>query len=170
MSAVSGLYALRMAMRDKLLEDGLWEKGEILIRRRADFWNDVAVMTQASRTGQCLTIGEAKGQAAPGQKSKSKQVKMVVTIALNLIELPQVTDDLEASDEDARWEATVLRLIGDPLGREKSYYSLDFDGFDEVPDDQYVIRQTTFRTEFLLKRKSDEEIGLMGPMGPMGED
>lgn len=148
---MSGLYQLRLAIRALLLEDGLWAAGEVLIKRRTDIWNDVAVAASASENGQCIVVGVAKGTPAKGQNSRSQQLLMDITIPLTLIELPR-TDPEEDATEDVRWEATVMRLMGSPLGRSEHHYELTFEGFEEAQDDDYVIRQTTFKTALLLKK------------------
>lgn len=153
---MSALYALRQSVRTLLLGGGLWTEDEILIKRRTDIWNDVAVACAASKAGQCLVVGVAKGTPSPAQKTGSKLVIMDVTIPITLVELPTVDPTLPASDaatdEDSRWEAMVLRLHGDSLGRSALHYELEFDGFEDVTDEDYVIRQTTFKTRLILKR------------------
>lgn len=152
---MSGLYSLRRAIRSLLLEGGLWAEGEVLIKRRSAIWNDVSVATQASKTGQCLVIGVAKGTLVSTQKKGSQQVVMEVTLPITLIELPTTAPEEPAdgaeTDEDSRWEAMVLRLQGESLGRSALHYELDFDSFEDVEDEEYVIRQTVFKTRLLLK-------------------
>ena len=148
---MSTLYQLRSAIRDLLLEGGLWQADEVLIKRRSDLWNNVAVATGNSEFGQCIVVGVAKGTPARNQSARSQQLLMEITIPITLIELPNVDPD-ENSAEDDRWEATVMRLMGSPLGRSETHYELAFDGFEEVSDEQYVIRQTTFKTNALLKK------------------
>lgn len=147
---MSGLHSMRAAIRDLLLEGALWADGEILIKRRADIWNDIAVAAAASEAGQCLVIGIAKGVPDKNQREGSAQLLMQVTIPVVMIELPR-TDPEEDTTEDERWEATVMRLLGSPLGRNALTYTLDFESFDEIADEAYVIRQTIFKTKLLLK-------------------
>ena len=147
---MSGLYSLRDEIRQLLLRDGLWAGGEVLIKRRTDIWNDVAVAAAASAAGQCVVVGTAKGTPQKSQSKESKRILMEVTIPVTLIELPR-TGPEEDPTEDQRWEATVLRLQGSPLGRPDMIYNLLFDGFEEVEDKEYVIRQTTFKTDLLLQ-------------------
>lgn len=153
---MSGLYSLRRAIRTLLLADGLWAEGEVLIKRRTDIWNDVSIATEASKSGQCLVIGVAKGTPVSSQRKGSKQLVMEITIPITMIELPNIdpeepADDAE-TDEDSRWEAMVMRLQGESLGRSALHYELDFDGFEDVDDKEYVIRQTVFKTRLMLKR------------------
>lgn len=152
---MSALYSLRKAVRTALIDSGLWTKPEILIKRRTDIWNDVAVATETSEGGQCLVVGIAKGVPSRVQQEGSKMVIMEVTIPITMIELPNVDptepDDDAVTDEETRWEATVLALQGNPLGRSALHYQLDFDGFEDVEDDDYVIRQTVFKTRLILK-------------------
>lgn len=147
---MSGLYQIRTAIRDLLIQDGLWDSSEVIVKRRSNIWNDVAVATNNSASGQCLVVGVAKGSADKGQKSHSQQLLMEITVPLTLVELPSVSPDEDPS-EDERWEATVMRLLGSPLGRSPIHYELVFDGFADVEDEDYVIRQTTFKTTLLLK-------------------
>ena len=153
---MSALYSLRRSVRTLLLEGALWTADEVIIKRRTDIWNDVAVACAASKAGQCLVIGVAKGVPSSAQKKGSKLVIMDVTIPITMIELPTVDPTLPAdnatTDEDSRWEAMVLRLQGDSLDRSALHYELEFDGFEDVVDEDYVIRQTTFKTRLILKR------------------
>ena len=153
---MSALYSLRRSVRTLLLEGALWTADEVIIKRRTDIWNDVAVATAASKAGQCLVIGVAKGNPSSAQKRGSKLVIMDVTIPITMIELPTVDPALPAdgaaTDEDSRWEAMVLRLQGDSLDRSALHYELEFDGFEDVVDEDYVIRQTTFKTRLILKK------------------
>ena len=150
----SGLYGIRRAIRDLLLMDGLWEADEVIIKRRTKIWNDIAVATAASSRGQCLVIGTARGRKANNSQDGSDQVRMELTIPVSLFELPNVSDqqpEAGEDDEDVRWEATVMRLNGDPLGRSPLHYHLEFEDFEDVEDEEYVIRQTIFKTNLLLK-------------------
>lgn len=146
-----GLYQLRKEIETLLLQDGLWSADEVIIKRRTDIWNDIAVAAAASDAGQCIVVGVAKGVPSKGQIAGSLQLKMEVTIPITLIELPD-TDPEENPAEDERWEATVMRLLGSPLGRSETHYHLDFESFDDVDDQDYVIRQTVFKTDLLLKK------------------
>ena len=146
----SKLYDLRNAARTLLLQDGLWEEGEVLIKRRSKIWNDIAVATETSKTGQCVVIGVASGKPAKGTKDGSSQLYLELTIPFTLFETPNM-DDGDSPDEDLQWEETVLRLQGSALGRSALHYSLDFESFEEVEDEQYVVRQTIFKTNFTLK-------------------
>lgn len=151
---MSGLYNIRREIKNVLIGSGLWTADEILIKRRTDIWNDIAVAAQASKTGQCLVIGVAKGAPVASQKPGSKLLRMELTIPITLVELPTVDPEQPLageSDEDDRWEATALLLQGESLGRSALHYELDFDGFEDVEDEDYVIRQTTFKTRLLIK-------------------
>lgn len=149
---MSRLYSLRRQIRDVLLADG-WEANEVIIRRRTDIWNDIAVATGASKHGQCLVIGVAKGTKLGPDRPGTRKIVMEITVPVTLIELPTVDpaqpEDGDA-DEDDRWEAMCLLLQGESLGRSALHYELDFDGFEDVEDDEYVIRQTTFKTRLIL--------------------
>ena len=151
---MSKLYDIREAVKSLLLQGGLWEADEVLIKRRTAIWNDVAVAVGASKHGQCLVVGVAKGTPFGQQNARSKRLLMNITLPVTLVELPTVSDeepsDYATSDEDTRWEETVMRLLGDPLGRSAEHYELVFDGFEDVEDEEYVIRQTTFKTTLLL--------------------
>lgn len=152
---MSALYSLRRAVRTALIDSGIWTMDEVLIKRRSDIWNDVAVATGTSEGGQCLVVGIAKGVPSRDQAKGSKMVVMEVTIPITMIELPNVDPeepaDDAATDEETRWEATVLALQANPLGRSALHYGLEFDGFEDVEDEEYVIRQTTFKTRLILK-------------------
>ena len=151
---MSAIYLLRRTIKEVLVSSGLWTADEILIKRRTDIWNDITVATQASKTGQCLVIGVAKGAPVGSQKPGSKLLRMEVTIPITLVELPTVDPAQPLTgetDEDYRWEATALLLQGESLGRSALHYELDFDGFEDVEDEDYVIRQTTFKTRLLLR-------------------
>lgn len=151
---MSKLYDIRREIKSVLISSGLWTADEILIKRRTDIWNDVSVATQASKHGQCLVIGVAKGSSVGSQRPGSKMLRMEVTIPITLVELPTVDPAQPLTgepDEDDRWEATALLLQGEPLGRSALHYELDFDGFEDVEDDDYVIRQTTFKTRLLVR-------------------
>jgi hypothetical protein len=151
---MSKLYDIRREIQKLLLQDGLWEEGEVLIKRRTAIWNDVAVAVGASKFGQCLVVGVAKGTPSSKQNARSKRLLMDITIPITLVELPTVSDEepsvYDTTDEDTRWEATVMRLLGDPLGRSADHYELVFDGFEDVDDEDYVIRQTLFKTTLYL--------------------
>lgn len=151
---MSKLYDIRKAVKSLLLQGDLWTDGEVIIKRRSAVWNDVSVATQASKCGQCLVVGVAKGNPSGKQNARSKRLLMDIIIPITLIELPTVNDDepsdYDTTDEDTRWEATVMRLLGDPLGRSEDHYELTFDGFEDLDDKEYVIRQTTFKTTLLL--------------------
>jgi hypothetical protein len=150
---VSRLYSLRREIRDVLLGGG-WATDEVLIKRRTNIWNDIAVATGASKHGQCLVIGVAKGTKFGPARPGTRQIVMEVTVPITLIELPTVDPEQPETgdaDEDDRWEAMCLLLQGESLGRSALHYELDFDGFEDVEDDEYVIRQTTFKTRLILK-------------------
>jgi hypothetical protein len=151
---MSKLYSLRRQIREVLTGSGDWTEGEVLIKRRTDIWNDIAVATGASKHGQCLVIGVAKGRNTARDRGNSKRVHMEVTVPITLVELPTVSPDQPESgeaDEDDRWEAMCLLLQGEALGRSALHYELEFDGFEDVEDESYVIRQTVFKTRLLLK-------------------
>ena len=149
---MSGLYTLRSQIRDLLLQDGLWNKDEVIIKRRTDVWNTVATaMAVEGASGQCLVIGTAKGVAAAGQRDRGMILKTTVSIAVTMIELPRV-DDAEDPEEDTRWELTVARLLGSSLGRSVANFQLVFDGFEDVEDKEYVIRQTIFKTDLIIRK------------------
>lgn len=150
---MSSLYSLRREIRDVLLADG-WTADEVVIKRRTDIWNDVAVATGASKHGQCLVIGVAKGNKTGPSRQGTRQIVMDVTIPITLVELPTVDPEQPETgeaDEDDRWEAMCLLLQGEALGRSALHYELDFDGFEDVEDEAYVIRQTVFKTRLILK-------------------
>jgi hypothetical protein len=151
---MSNLYKIRRDIRDLLVEESLWESDEILIKRRSNIWNDVAVACGASARGQCLVVGVAKGRriGTSGRRG-AKTIRLEVTIPITLLELPDVesTQPEEGEpDEDDRWEETVMRLDGDALGRSPLHFQLDLEDFEDVEDDEYVIRQTIFKTTLLL--------------------
>lgn len=148
---MSALYQIRKEIKALLLQGGLWSDGEVLIKRRSDVWNDIAIAAAASDAGQCVVVGVAKGVPDKGQVTGSQQLKINVTIPVTLIELPDRNDEA-GEEEDVRWEATVMRLLGSPLGRSEVHYSLEFESFDDVDDSDYVIRQTVFKTNLLLKK------------------
>ena len=152
---MSGLYQLRKEIRTLLLQDGLWSNDEVIIKRRTNLWNTVATAIGASEAGQCIVVGVAKGSPHSTQRKGSKNLIMEVTIPITLVELPGVDPEEyqapDGSDEDSRWEDTVMRLLGEPLGRSAETYELDFDGFEDLVDEEYVIRQTTFKTKLMLK-------------------
>ena len=153
---MSVLYDLRKAVQTLLLQDGLWNAGEVIIKRRSNLWNRVATALATSESGQCLVVGVAKGSPSGVQRTRSQQLMMEVSIPVTLVELPNVDPDEilnpDGSDEDTRWEQTVMRLLGDPLGRSAEHYEMTFDGFEDIADEEYVIRQTTFKTKLLLKK------------------
>jgi hypothetical protein len=151
---MSNLYTIRREIRDLLTAGALWAEGEVIIKRRTNIWNDVAVACAASEHGQCLVVGVAKGRRVGTSGTRGKKtIRLEVTIPLTLIELPDVSPEQAAegaADEDDRWEATVRLLDGDALGREPLHFQLDFDDFEDVEDDEYVIRQSTFKTTLLI--------------------
>lgn len=150
---MSKLYSLRREIRDLLLADG-WSADEVIIKRRTNIWNDVAVATGASKHGQCLVIGVAKGTNTARNRGSSKRLHMDVTVPITMIELPTVDlaqPDEGDEDEDDRWEAMCLLLQGEALGRSAIHYELEFDSFEDVEDDSYVIRQTVFKTRLVIK-------------------
>jgi hypothetical protein len=151
---MSNLYKLRRDIRDLLVEDCLWDREEILIKRRTDIWNDVAVACAASARGQCLVVGVAKGRRVGTSGRRGvKTIRLEVTIPLTLMELPNTAPEQAEEgepDEDDRWEATMTRLDGDPLGRSPLHFQLDLEDFEDVEDEEYVIRQTIFKTTLLL--------------------
>lgn len=149
---LSSLYQLRKEVKNLLLLEGLWNDGEVIIKRRSDLWNTVATAIATSEAGQCLVIGVAKGSPSGQQKSGSKQLLLEVTIPVTLIERPTLAPEEEENEEDGRWEATTMRLLGDPLERSPEHYEMIFDGFEEISDEEYIIRQTTFKTKLLLKK------------------
>lgn len=153
---MSGLYSLRRAVREVLRAEGLWTDDEVIIKRRTNIWNDVAVATAASDRGECVVIGVATGERTSPPRTGRKNLTMVVTIPVTLIQLPEVDPaqnlhDNLAEDEDSRWERMVMALEGESLGRSALHYELDFDSFQDVEDEQYVIRQTVFKTRLILK-------------------
>ncbi|GAA5482056.1 hypothetical protein [Haloferula sargassicola] len=153
---MSKLLDLRKAIRTVLTTGAnpLWEEAAVIIRRRTKIWNDVAIAVENSRHRSCLVVGVAKGDPDRSRKPKSRLTIMDVTVPVTLIELPQV--DPEGEEEDELWEATVMALQGNDLGRVGTgcQHDFAFDGFDEVPDDKYVIRQTLFRTRVILNPDS----------------
>jgi hypothetical protein len=153
---MSELYDVRRRMRDALVAAGLWAEDEILIRRRGNLWNDVAVAVGTSARRQCLVIGLAKARRRSGGTSGRRQMLALdVTIPVTLIELPFL-DEPEADvpeDEDSRWEATLLALQGEKLGRQMIHHRLEMREFEEVEDEEYLMRQAIF--EVLLTLASD---------------
>ena len=150
---MSRLYSLRREIRDVLIGGG-WEADEVLIKRRTNIWNDIAVATGASKRGQCLVIGVAKGTKLGPSRPGTRQIVMEITVPITLMELPTVDPEQPETgdaDEDDRWEAMCQLLQGESLGRSALHYELDFDGFEDVEDDEYVIRQTVFKTRLILK-------------------
>lgn len=153
---MSGLYSLRNQIRNLLLEGGLWKKDEVIIKRRTKIWNDVATAIAAEGSSeQCLVIGTAKGVASAGQRDRGMILKTTVSIAVTMIELPRV-DDSEDPDEDTRWELTVARLLGSPLGRSEANFQLIFDSFEDIEDNEYIIRQTVFKTDLIIRKPTIE--------------
>lgn len=152
---MSAIFDLRNAAKTLLLVDDLWTADEIIIKRRTDIWNDVATSIECSKSGQCLVIGLFAGSASNKQRKGSSMLMMDVTLAFSLVERHQLADPNEltdGSDEDSRFEETLLRLQGSALGRNATLaYSLEFDGFAEQEDEQYLIRQATYKTELILK-------------------
>jgi hypothetical protein len=151
---MSKLYDLRRRIRTALVAGGDWTADEILIKRRTDIWNDIAVATEASKHGQCLVIGVAKGAKSGADRPGTKKVRMEVTIPITLVELPNTDPeqpDTGEPDEDDRWEAMCLLLQGESLERSALHYELDFDSFEDVEDESYVIRQTVFKTRLILQ-------------------
>ena len=62
--------------------------------------------------------------------------------------LVQESDD---ETEDLLWQQTVIRLQGNTLGRSADGdNAMVFDGFDEIDEGNYLVRQTLFRTRFLI--------------------
>jgi hypothetical protein len=151
---MSSLYQVRRGIRELLTEGGLWAEDEVIIKRRTDIWNDVAVACAASARGQCLVVGVAKGRrmGTSGRRGV-KTIRLEVTIPITLMELPTIAPEQAEEgepDEDDRWEATVMRLDGDPLGRSPLHFQLDLEEFEDVEDEEYVIRQTIFKTTLLI--------------------
>jgi hypothetical protein len=150
---MSKIYQVRKVIREILTVDGLWHADEVLIKRRTDIWNDVAVACAASARGQCLVIGVAKGRSLTKTQG-GKRLRIELTIPVTLLETPNVDPEVDESDpevdEDTRWEAMVMRLQESPLGRSALHYSLQLEDFEDVEDDDYVIRQAVFKTTILL--------------------
>lgn len=152
---MSALYQIRTEIKTLLMADGLWADGEVIIKRRSELWNTVATAVAASEAGQCIVVGVAKGTPDRSQRVGSRQLLMEISVPITLIESanlsPDDTESPDGTDEDTRWEGTVMRLLGSPLGRSAEHYEMSFDGFEDIADDEYVIRQTTFKTKLLLK-------------------
>lgn len=149
----SNLLNLRNAAKAVLTtgDSPLWDADSVIVNRRLKIWNEVATSIQSSKHGAVLVIGIAKGDPDPKRPPKSANVQMDLTIPVTLIELPDV--DPDGAEEDELWEQTVVLLNANPLGRiqkPKSAHDLEFAGFDEVEHDQYVIRQTLFKTRLIL--------------------
>lgn len=151
---MSAVFDLRDAVKNLLLGENLWSADEVIIKRRTDIWNDVATSIAASKSGQCIVVGLLSGGKSDKQRQGSRNLIMNVTMAISIVEVHNLADPqtlLDASDEDTRFEATLMRLHGSSLGRSAITYTLDFDTFAEQEDEQYLIRQATFKTELTLK-------------------
>jgi hypothetical protein len=150
---MSQLYSIRRNIRDLIVDSEQFELDEILIKRRTNIWNDVAVAAAASTHGQCLVIGVAEGKKDGNARPRKGMIKLEVSIPITLIELPTITPEqpeAEDEDEDDRWEALCLLLQGDSLGRGDQHFWLDMDSFTDVEDDEYIIRQAVFKTRIII--------------------
>jgi hypothetical protein len=148
------LLDLRKAIKTLLTSGGLWTAEEVIITRRTKIWNTVATAISASKNGQCLVIGTAKGDPQRNNE-RSKIAIMDLTIVVTIIETARPDPEDEEDAEDERWQQTVALLQGDTLGRSEDHdNTLRFDGFDEVPSETYAIRQTLFKTRFLVSAKN----------------
>lgn len=145
---MSVLLNLRREIKAVLLAGGLWEADAVIVNRRLKIWNEVARAINSSKHGAVMVVGTAKADADRNRKPRSPVVMMDVTLPLTLIELPKLSP--EAEEEDLLWERSVALLQGNPLGRPARSNDFVFSGFEEVPDDHYVIRQTLFRTRVIL--------------------
>jgi len=148
---MSGLFFLRDQIRTLLVGTGIWTADQIILKRRTDIWNAVACSMAANASGQCLVIGVPKGVPSKGQQDRSRMLLSTLSIAVTLIELPRV-DEAEDTEEDSLWEQTVALLLGASLGRTDAIFQLVFESFDDVEDKDYVIRQTVFKTDYLLRK------------------
>lgn len=145
------LYGLRKAIKDTLTAEGLWLPEQIIIRRRTKIWNAVATTIGKARNGQVLVIGTPKGDQGRNPGGRSKAIATVVTIPITLVETAKPDPAEDDETEDLLWQQTVIRLQGNTLGRSADGdNALAFDGFDETDEGNYLIRQTLFRTRFLI--------------------
>lgn len=144
---MSRLHELRKAIRTALTAE-LWAPEAVIIKRRTKIWNEVATVIGASKRGAVIVIGVAKGDPDASRPAMSKTIPMTLTIPVTLIELPR-PDPTEA-DEDLLWERTVELLQANQLGRTERHTDFIFDGFDDIEDERYVIRQTLFKTRIVL--------------------
>jgi hypothetical protein len=148
------LYELRQEIAAQLIASSEWTAAEILIKRRSDIWNAVATAITVSEARRCVVVGIARGTVATDQNKRARKLRQELTITMTLIELPQLDDsDSSAEQEDQIWESMVRVLTGASLGRSEAHYWLEYQGFEEIPDPdrQYVMRQTTFKTEMLIE-------------------
>ena len=145
------LYGLRKAIKDTLTADGLWLPEQIIIRRRTKIWNTVATAIGKARNGQVLVIGTPKGDRGQNPSNRSKAIATVVTIPITLVENVKPDPEEDDETEDLLWQQTVIRLQGNTLGRSADGdNAMVFDGFDEIDEGNYLVRQTLFRTRFLI--------------------
>jgi hypothetical protein len=148
------LLDLRKEIKARLTAGGLWTADEVIVQRRTRIWNSVATAIAASKSGQCLVIGTAKGDPLRNNDG-SKVAMMDLTVVVTIIEKPRTDPDEEGEAEDVRWQQTVALLQGDTLGRSENHdNALRFDGFDEVESESYAIRQTLFKTRFIVSAKN----------------
>jgi hypothetical protein len=147
---VSGLLDLRTRVKAALVDSGLWTADEVIIRRRGNIWNDIAIAVESSKGGRCLVIGTAKGDPDPKRPPRSKIIATTVTVPVSIIELPEADPEVDDEPEDELWEKTVILLQGNNLGGPQSDDFI-YDGFDEIEAPQYLIRQTLFKTRIVLR-------------------
>ncbi|MCW1884016.1 hypothetical protein OKA04_04700 [Luteolibacter flavescens] len=152
------LYDLRAAIRDVLVNAGLFTAKQVIISRRADIWNAVNTAVSAAEHGRCAVIDTPTADPQRNNEN-SKVALMEVTIAVNIIERtptrPEETD--EASD--VAWQRMVVLLQGNLLGRSGDHANgLRFDGVAMVPNQPLPVRQTIFKTRLLVCAQSTPQI------------
>ena len=145
---MSRLFNLRKAVQTTLVDAGLWQADEIIIRRRGKIWNQVANAIAVARHRAILVVGVANGDADSSRTPLSKLIPMTVTVPITMIEAPE--PDAAETEEDDLWENSVALLQGNSLGRTERLPDFIFERFDEVEHERYIIRQAVFKTRIVL--------------------
>lgn len=147
---MSRLYDLRRALADAIIAADIgWTADNVIIRRQADLWNDLATAIATSADGVALHIGIAEGAATPKHRRG-----LELTIPLTIVALPQT--DADARPEEDLWEDLVDFVTGLILpGDQHSYSEFRIRSFTDVEinadnGSAMLGRQTVFEKLILL--------------------
>lgn len=153
---MSKLFDYRKNLKTAIVDADIgWTAAEVILKRTASLWNDVATAIQASANGAVLHIGVASGERADDDNLLTE-----ITLPITILCLPQVENGADADEDTAGpeedlWEDLVTFIDTLVTTNEPSAWQFKFKGFTDLEveaDDgtSYLARQTTFTRTLII--------------------